>query len=101
MGSERGHRTLTVLRKGGKIVTIPLAPRTARSLDLAIGERLEGPIFLRADGLRLDRHGAGRIVRRRSARTRYGTRSSPPRSTLGSRSGMSKKRLRTPTREQR
>jgi len=47
MGSERGHRTLTVLRKGGKIVTIPLAPRTARSLDLAIGERLDGPIFTR------------------------------------------------------
>jgi integrase len=42
MGSERGHRTLTVLRKGGKIVTIPLAPRTARSLDLAIAERVEG-----------------------------------------------------------
>jgi integrase len=64
MGSERGHRTLTVLRKGGKIVTIPLAPRTARSLDLAIGERVDGPIFRRADGQRLDRHGAGRIVRR-------------------------------------
>jgi site-specific recombinase XerD len=64
MGSERGHRTLTVLRKGGKIVTIPLAPRTARSLDLAIGERLDGPIFRRADGQRLDRHGAGRTVRR-------------------------------------
>jgi integrase/recombinase XerD len=64
MGSERGHRTLTVLRKGGKIVTIPLAPRTARSLDLAIGERLDGPIFRRADGQRLDRHGASRIVRR-------------------------------------
>jgi integrase/recombinase XerD len=32
LGVERGHRTLTVLRKGGKIVTIPLAPRThARS----------------------------------------------------------------------
>ncbi|MBO0866226.1 MAG: tyrosine-type recombinase/integrase, partial [Mycobacterium sp.] len=64
MGSERGHRTLTVLRKGGKIVTIPLAPRTARSLDLAIGERLDGPIFHRNDGQRLDRHGASRIVRR-------------------------------------
>src|SRR5499427_8974253 len=50
MGSERGHRTLTVLRKGGKIVTIQLAPRTARSLDLAIGERLDGPIVRRADG---------------------------------------------------
>jgi site-specific recombinase XerD len=64
MGSERGHRTLTVLRKGGKVVTIPLAPRTARSLDLAIGERLDGPIFRRADGQRLDRHGATRIVKR-------------------------------------
>jgi integrase/recombinase XerD len=64
IGSERGHRTLTVLRKGGKIVTIPLAPRTARSLDLAIGERVEGPILLRADGRRMDPHCAGRIVRR-------------------------------------
>jgi hypothetical protein len=45
-------------------VTIPLAPRTARALDLAIGERAEGPIFLAADGRRLDRHGAGRVVRR-------------------------------------
>ena len=50
LGTERGHRTLTVQRKGGKIVTIPLAPRTARAIDLAIGERLDGPIFLRPDG---------------------------------------------------
>ena len=27
LGLERGHRTLTITRKGGKIVTIPLAPR--------------------------------------------------------------------------
>ena len=46
LGLERGHRTLTVLRKGGKIVTIPLAPRTARAIDLAIGERLDGLLFL-------------------------------------------------------
>ena len=64
LGLERGHRTLTILRKGGKVVTIPLAPRTARAVDLAVGERCEGPIFLSADGCRLDRHGAGRIVRR-------------------------------------
>ena len=64
LGLERGHRTLTILRKGGKVVTIPLAPRTARAVDLAVGERCEGPIFLAADGSRLDRHGAGRIVRR-------------------------------------
>ena len=42
LGLERGHRTLTVTRKGGKVVTIPLAPRTARAIDLAIGERTEG-----------------------------------------------------------
>jgi len=61
---ERGHRTLMVLRKGGKVVTIPLAPRTARAVDLAIGERCEGPIFLGSDGQRLDRHAAARVVRR-------------------------------------
>jgi site-specific recombinase XerD len=64
LGVERGHRTLVITRKGGKIVTIPLAPRTARAIDLAIGERCEGPIFLASDGRRLDRHGAGRIARR-------------------------------------
>jgi integrase/recombinase XerD len=53
-----------ITRKGGKVVTIPLAPRTARAIDLAIGERSEGPVFLAADGRRLDRHGAGRVVRR-------------------------------------
>ena len=42
LGLERGHRTLTVTRKGGKVVTIPLAPRTARAIDLATGERTTG-----------------------------------------------------------
>jgi site-specific recombinase XerD len=60
LGLDRGHRTLTITRKGGKVVTIPLAPRTAR----ATGERCDGPVFLAADGRRLDRHGAGRIVRK-------------------------------------
>ena len=64
LGLERGHRTLMILRKGGKIVTIPLAPRTARVVDLAIGERSDGPIFQAEDGTRLDRHAAARIVRR-------------------------------------
>jgi integrase/recombinase XerD len=50
------------LAGGGKVVTIPLAPRTARAIDLAIGERTVGPVFLTGGGRRLDRHGAGRIV---------------------------------------
>ena len=61
---ERGHRTLTVLRKGGKTVVMPLAPRTARAIDLVVGERFEGTILYANDGGRLDRHAAARIVRR-------------------------------------
>jgi integrase/recombinase XerD len=61
---ERGHRTLVITRKGGKVATIPLAPRTARAIDLAVGERVDGPIFRSPDGQQLDRHGAARVVRR-------------------------------------
>ncbi len=68
MGIERGHRTLVITRKGGKVITIPLAPRTARAIDLAIGERCEGPVFLAPDGRRLDRHGTARIVRQAARR---------------------------------
>jgi hypothetical protein len=45
-------------------VIIPLAPRTARAIDLAVGERSEGPLFLGTDNERLDRHAAARIVQR-------------------------------------
>ena len=77
LGLERGHRTLVITRKGGKVVTIPLAPRTARAIDLATGERSSGPVFLRPDGRRLDRHGAGRIVRRVARRAGIGKKVSP------------------------
>jgi integrase len=68
IGVERGHRTLVITRKDGQVVTIPPAPRTARAIDLAVGERSDGPLFLAADGGRLDRHGAARIVRRAARR---------------------------------
>jgi integrase len=68
LGVERGHRTLVITRKGGKVVTIPLAPRTVRAIDLAVGERADGPIFLAHDRQRLDRHGAARVVRRVACR---------------------------------
>jgi hypothetical protein len=37
-------------------------PLTARTIDLAIGERREGPILVRQDGRRLDRRIANRWV---------------------------------------
>ncbi len=59
------HRILTITRKGEKIVTIPLVPRTARSIDMCVGERGQGPILLnREANARLDRHAATRIVKR-------------------------------------
>ena len=63
-GTGRGHRTLAITPEAGKKAVIPLAPRTARAIDLAVGERCEGPIFTTPAGQRLDRHGAGGIVRR-------------------------------------
>ena len=42
---------------------MPLVPRTARTIDLAVGERHEGSILRRRDGHRLDRRPAHRWVR--------------------------------------
>lgn len=63
LGIERGHRILQIVGKGNKSATIPLVPRTARTIDLAVGERSEGPILHRQDGQRLDRRTAHRWVR--------------------------------------
>jgi integrase/recombinase XerD len=84
LGLERGPRTLTVCHKGGKIVTKPLAPRVARAIDLAIGERPAGPIFLSVDGERLERHAAARIVRRVARRAGSTSASDPTRSATPS-----------------
>jgi site-specific recombinase XerD len=62
LGLERGHCTLRIIGKGNKPATIPLVPRTARTIDLAIGERHQGPILHRRDGHRLDRRTAHRWV---------------------------------------
>jgi integrase len=61
MGMVRGHRVLRIVGKGSKPPLIQLVPRTGRTIDLAVGERREGPI-LRQDGRRLDRRTAHRWV---------------------------------------
>jgi integrase len=74
---DRGHRTLRIVRKGGMQATIPLAPRTARALDLYIGERVTGPIFLGAAGGRMNRYAADRTVKRLARRAGITKRISP------------------------
>ena len=44
-----GRSSTTVATKGGKVVTIPLAPRTARAIDLAVGERADGLYRFKTD----------------------------------------------------
>jgi len=63
LGIERGHRTLRIVGKGNQPATVPLVPRTARTVDLAVGERATGPVLLRHDGSRLDPRTAHRWVR--------------------------------------
>ena len=63
LGFDRGHRTLRIIGKGNKPAVIPLVPRVARTIDLALGDRCDGPILHRHDGQRLDRRTAHRWVR--------------------------------------
>jgi site-specific recombinase XerD len=88
LGLQRGHhRTLTITRKGGKIVTVPLATRTARTGTCASVNASREPILTNHDGTRrMDRHTATRIVkrlakravsRRTSRRIHYDIHSSP------------------------
>jgi integrase/recombinase XerD len=64
LGYERGHRTLRIVRKGGKVAVAPLAPRTAAAVDALVGDREAGPIFTTRTGRRLDRQAAWKLVRR-------------------------------------
>jgi len=64
LGTERGHRVLTVTRKRGRRERIPLAPPTIAAIDAAIGDRTDGALLLANDGAPLDRHDAARIVGR-------------------------------------
>ena len=106
---ERGHRTLRIIGKGNKPATIPLVPRTARTIDLAIGELHEGPILRRRDGERLDRRTAHRWVRAigsgrasvSSIRTCCAPGSLWPRSTPACRSATYRSLPDTPTRGRR
>ena len=43
-----------IVGEGNEPAVIPLVPRTARTIDMAIGERSSGPILLRRNGDRLD-----------------------------------------------
>jgi site-specific recombinase XerD len=69
LGTERGHRVLSITRKGGKASTVPLAPRTAEVLDGYVAERQTGPLFTTSTGNRWHRSEAWRTLRRLARRS--------------------------------
>ncbi|MCP4084172.1 MAG: tyrosine-type recombinase/integrase [Actinomycetia bacterium] len=72
LGTDRDHRTLRIIGKGNKPAVIPLVPRTARTLDLLIGERTKGPLLRRQDRTRLDRRTAHRWIQSIGKKTGLG-----------------------------
>ena len=54
--------------KGGQGTLVPLAPRTVRAIEEALGGRTDGPLLVSNSGGRLDRHDAARIVARLARR---------------------------------
>jgi len=68
LSTERGHRVLFITRKGGKRATVPLAPRTAETLDAYLAGRTTGPLFATSTGARLDRAATWRLLRKLARR---------------------------------
>lgn len=64
LSTERGHRVLTVVRKGGRTARIPLAPRAVAAVDAHLDGRTSGPLLTTRTGRRLDRHAVWRLLRR-------------------------------------
>ena len=76
-GEARGHRTLSLVGKGGKPATMPLPIPVARTIDAAAGDRISGPLLLRADGQQMDRRAAARVVVRLAKRAGIDKKISP------------------------
>jgi integrase len=100
LGLERGHRTLTITRKGGKVVPIPLAralpgPSTWPSASAPTGRcswpRTDGGWTGTAQGGSSARSLAAPGSPKPSPRTRFGTHLLPPRLMPGCRCATSKK----------
>jgi integrase/recombinase XerD len=64
MRYDRNHRLLHIVGKGRKEADVPLAPPTYRAIIAYLDGRTTGPVFLGAEGARMNRHAAARIIRR-------------------------------------
>jgi integrase/recombinase XerD len=52
LGYDRGHRTLPLRRKGGRVQAVPVPPLALDALLSYLGDRANGPLFTTATGRR-------------------------------------------------
>jgi site-specific recombinase XerD len=67
LGTERGHRSVRFVGKGGRPRRRALTPGAAAALDTYLATRpapVQGPLLVTASGARLDRHAVFRLIRR-------------------------------------
>lgn len=68
LGVERGHRTLTVTRKGGGRARLVVPGPVAHDVDLYLAGRSTGPLLATSTGGRVDRRAMHRLVVRLAQR---------------------------------
>ncbi|MGI5197114.1 tyrosine-type recombinase/integrase [Streptomyces sp. CA-288835] len=68
LGYDRGHRTLTITKKGGATAKLPLPPITVDALDGYLTGRTEGPLFITRTGARLREPEVWKMLRRLAKR---------------------------------
>ncbi|MBA3489869.1 MAG: tyrosine-type recombinase/integrase [Longispora sp.] len=64
LGYQRGHRVVTVTRKGGRRQTMAVPPRAAAAIEAYLDGRDDGPLVCTASGRPLDRHALWRLIRK-------------------------------------
>ncbi len=68
LGHERGLRTVTVTRKGGRRQKLPLPPDLANAVDELLGGRLSGPLLVTKTGRPMDRQAGWKSLRKLARR---------------------------------
>nr|WSY53805.1 tyrosine-type recombinase/integrase [Streptomyces sp. NBC_00886] len=68
LGYDRGHRTLTIVKKGGATAKLPLPPITVDAIETYLDGRTDGPLFVTRTGARLREPEVWKLLRRLAKR---------------------------------
>jgi site-specific recombinase XerD len=69
LGEERGHKVLTIIRKGGRRQTLVIPPSAWAALMDYLDERTEGPLIVTSTSRRITRQGIWDMIKRLGRRS--------------------------------